>query len=238
MPIEAIVFDVDNTLVDHVKMKFQCAYAGMDKMIERGLPITKEDARRILAELFRNYGWEDPLLFWHAAEVAGVKKDVDIERFAQIGKTTYRKKQRDHLKPYEGVPETLAHLRDRKIQLAILSDAPRLKVFDRLCDIDLEPFFENNVVGGDYEDKYKKPHPDAFRKVLLLLGRESPENVMMVGDNPIRDIMGARNFGFTTAFAKYGYVLQPGEDINTVKTRADYVLEQFPDLVAIVEKNP
>lgn len=234
MPIEAIVFDIDNTLVDFHTMKLACTQAGLDKMIARGMPITADEGKRIVPEVFRNYGWEDQMLFWHVAEFAGVKEEIELERYSQIGKIAYRRKQREFLSPYEGVQQTLAELKKRGIAIAILSDAPRHKVFDRLCDSDLEPYFENNVVGAT-EDAHKKPSPKAFEKVLSVLGRQTSQNVMMIGDHPVRDILGARNYGFTTAWAKYGYFPALGEDVNAIKTRADYVLERFSDILRTIE---
>ena len=236
MPIEAIVFDIDNTLVDFHTMKLACTQAGLDKMIERGMPITADEGKRIVPEVFRNYGWEDQLLFRHVAEFAGVRQEVELERYSQIGKIAYRRKQREFLQPYEGVSPTLEELKKRKIALAILSDAPRYKVFDRLCDTDLEPYFENNVVGA-VDDSHKKPHPSAFETVLSLIGRKTPENVMMIGDHPVRDILGARNYGFVTAWAKYGYFAQQGENIESIQTRAHYVLERFNDILKKVEEH-
>lgn len=234
--ITATVFDVDNTLVDFYTMKKHCVDAGLDKMIARGLPITKDEGKKIIEDIFINEGWEDPLLFWHAAQYCGIKNDVTIERFAQIGKTAYRLRQREFLKPYDGIRETLDALREQKIQTAILSDAPRLKVFDRLCDTDLDHYFEDRVVGNNNEPKNKKPSAVAFQRVLAVLGRDSPEGVLMVGDQPIRDVLGAKNYGFMTAWAKYGYLPKQGEDINKVTVRADYVLEKPTDLIDIVKK--
>jgi len=236
MGIEAIVFDVDNTLFDFMTMKLESSYHAIAKMISRGLPMTTEEAKRTLPEIFRNFTWEDPLLFWHVAQWAGVKDQVSLERYAQMGKVAYRKKQSQIMKPYEGVPETLTALKEKGTQLAILSDAPRLKVFDRLCELELDPYFENRVVGNENDDQTKKPSAEAFERVLGVLGRKQPENVLMVGDHPVRDILGAKNYGFLTAWAKYGYYPQKDEDKNAVQTRADHVLGQFSDLLAVVQK--
>lgn len=233
--ITAIVFDFDNTLVDFHTMKFVCSDAGIEKMINRGLPATLDEAKSIRDEVFRNYGWEDPRLFWHIAEFCGVKEPVSLERYAQLGKTAYRKRQRDYLAPYDGVPATLAKLTEGGIALAVLSDAPRLKVFDRLCDSDLEPYFEDRVVGKDKKQRHLKPSPRAFKRVLDVLERETPEGVLMVGDHPVRDILGAKTYGFQTAWAKYGYTPKTGEQKDAVQTRADYVLEHFTDLSKIVQ---
>lgn len=235
MGIEAIVFDVDNTLFDFMTMKLESSYHAIEKMISRGLPIDMAEAKRMLPEIFRNFTWEDPMLFWHVAQWAGIKDTVSLERYAQMGKVAYRKKQAQIMKSYDGVPETLNALKEKGTRLAILSDAPRLKVFDRLCDLDLDSYFENRVAGNENDDKTKKPSPEAFENVLKVLGRDAPKNVLMVGDHPIRDIIGAKNYGFLTAWAKYGYHVGKDEDRNAIKTRADYLLGQFSDLIAIVK---
>ena len=40
---------------------------------------------------------------------------------------------------------------------------------------------------------YEKPHPEAFRMALREAG--SPEQVWMVGDNPVADVQGAESLG-------------------------------------------
>ena len=233
--ITATVFDIDNTLWNYYKMKKECVDAGLDKMIERGLPVTKEEGKRIVEDVFINHTWEDQRLFWHVAEHAGITNKITIERFAQLGKTAYRLHQREFLKPYDGVKAMLTAYKEYNVPTAILSDAPRLKVFDRLCDLGLEPYFEDRAVGAEkYEER--KPEKIAFKRVLAVLGRKSPEGVLMVGDHPNRDIMGAKKYGFMTAWAKYGYIPKPGEDVNTMKVRADYVLEKPMDLIDIVKE--
>ena len=235
--IKAVVFDVDNTLVDFYTMKKRCMLAGLKKMVERGLPVASlAEAERITDEVFRNEGWEDQLLFWHVAEYAGVTEEVSLQRFAQLGKTAYRKHQRDYLNPYKGIAEVLEYLKSQNIPTAILSDAPRLKVFDRLCDAGLEPFFEDRVVGAEKNDPHKKPNQVAFKRILEVLGIDSPEGILMVGDQPYRDVLGAKNNGFLAAWAKYGYIPKPDEDIHKVQTRADYVLETPSDLLNILKK--
>ena len=52
----------------------------------------------------------------------------------------------------------------------------------------------------------------------------------MVGDWPERDIIGAKNVGMKTAFAKYG------DTFNTKNSGADYVLEDISDLINIINK--
>ena len=53
-----------------------------------------------------------------------------------------------------------------------------------------------------------------------------PEECIMVGDWPERDIKGASQIGMKTAFARYGSMKKTA--------KADYVLNDIKDLIRIV----
>ena len=50
----------------------------------------------------------------------------------------------------------------------------------------------------------------------------------MVGDWPERDVLGAKQIGMKTAFAKYG------DTFGTINSGADYDLEDIAELYAII----
>lgn len=236
-PIDVILFDVDETLVDFMSMKKNCVNAGLEKMIMRGLPVADvAEGHRVVDEVYRNFGMEDKMLFWHVAQYAGVTVEVTKERLAQIGKTAYRKHQRDFLAPYDGVIDTLQELTKRGITMGVLSDAPRDKIFDRLCDADLDQYFEDNVVGGNDNRKLLKPSENAFKRALRMMGCKNGKGVLMVGNDPVRDVGGAKDAGLQAAWAKYGFEPRRNEDVSKMKTRADYVLDKFSDLLQYVKK--
>ena len=202
-PIDVILFDVDETLVDFMGMKKECVTAGLERMIARGLPVADIAAgQRVVDEVYRNFGMEDKMLFWHVAQYAGVTTEVTKERLAQVGKTAYRKHQRDYLAPYESVPETLAELKTRGILIGVLSDAPRIKIFDRLCDAGLEQYFDDYVIGGNDNRKLLKPSEHAFKRALRMMGCKNGKGVLMVGNDPVRDVGGAKDAGLQAAWAK------------------------------------
>ena len=55
-----------------------------------------------------------------------------------------------------------------------------------------------------------------------------PEEALMVGDWAERDIVGAKNVGMKTAFAKYG------DTFNTEEHNADYELNDISELIDII----
>jgi putative hydrolase of the HAD superfamily len=65
-----------------------------------------------------------------------------------------------------------------------------------------------------------------------------PKDCLFVGDNPSRDIKGAKEVGMKTAWAKYGHVNQyvgysaPNKEDEKL---ADFVLEKPSKLIEVVE---
>ncbi|MGB4101908.1 MAG: TIGR01459 family HAD-type hydrolase [Alphaproteobacteria bacterium] len=62
-------------------------------------------------------------------------------------------------------------------------------------------------LGGDVRDNYGKPHPEIFRRMLQQLGAP-PERTLMIGDNLLTDITGARALHIPTLWI-YGGVHLP-----------------------------
>jgi len=61
--IKAILFDLDNTLIDFMKMKHECCKVAIDAMIKAGLKVEKKKALQILYKLYDEYGIEYQLNF-------------------------------------------------------------------------------------------------------------------------------------------------------------------------------
>ena len=222
--IKAVVFDLDNTLVDFMKMKEQSIMAAIDAMIDAGLKMDKEEARRKLYAIYDKEGIEFQRVFdTFFQEEFG---QVDPKMHA-AGIVAYRKAREAALVLYPHVNLTLMELTRRGIKLAVVSDAPRLQAWLRLCYLGLQHMFDYVVT---YEDTgEKKPSPAPFRKVLSLLGIR-PEEALMAGDWTERDITGAATLGMKTAFARYG------DTFGTKESGADYDLGDIVELVAIVDQ--
>ena len=109
------------------------------------------------------------------------------------------------------------------------------KAWLRLTEMGAADYF--NVVVA-YTGK-RKPHPLPLRRAVKALGIK-PENILFVGDDPRRDIRGAKWMGMKTALARYG--LQDHFRKYANKYKADYGLESFKDILKIIcsaySKNP
>jgi HAD superfamily hydrolase (TIGR02253 family) len=221
--IKAVLFDLDNTLIDFMRMKRASIDAALNAMLGAGLNMDKEKASKKLYELYSKHGIEHQKIFQKF--LGKVMKKVDYKILA-AGIVAYRKVQLGVLEPYAMVIPTLIKLREKGLKLAIVSDAPRLRAWIRLVEMRLHDFFD--VVVTFEDTRKRKPHKAPFEEALKRL-KLKPEECLMVGDWPERDIKGAKELGMKTAFAKYGAT-------KDVASKADYELKSVEDVLKVVEK--
>ncbi len=221
--IKAIIFDLDNTLMDFMRLKKASCEEAISAMIDSGLRMDKDNALKILFDLYEIYGIEDKEIFQKFLKKTTGKIDHKI---LANGIVAYRRVKNSYLAPYPGVTSTLLKLKQRGIKLAIVSDAPRLRAWTRLASLRLTDYFDI-VVTFDDTKKYK-PSPEPFKKALLKL-KAKPGETLVVGDWPARDVEGAKKLGMKSCFAKYGAVRR----FDNVK--ADFVLENIRQLLDIVK---
>ena len=61
--IKAIIFDLDNTLIDFWGAKETSINAAIDAMIKSGLKMKKKTALKLIFELYKKYGIEHGKIF-------------------------------------------------------------------------------------------------------------------------------------------------------------------------------
>lgn len=221
--IRAILFDLDNTLTDFVKMKDGAILAAIEAMIDMGLPLAPEEARRRIYAIYDREGIEYQYVFDQF--LRGVYGDVPPAVLA-AGIIGYRRARDSNLVLYPHVQSTLVALLRRGVRLAVLSDAPSLQAWQRLHNLSLQHFFEFVITFDDTRER--KPSPAPFRRALELLGLPAPE-VLMVGDWPERDMRGAAALGLRTVYARYGDIHRVGP------SGADREIDDIAELLEIVE---
>ncbi len=220
--IKAVIFDLDNTLIDFLRMKKLSCDAAVSAMIGAGLNADKEKATKELFDLYNQYGMEDKVIFQRLLEkLAG---EVNYEILAS-GIVAYRRVRASFLEPYPNVGKVLYELKRKSIKLAIVSDAPRLKAWIRLVSMKINHYFDLVVTFDD--TKEFKPSNKPFMVVFDKMGLK-PHECLMVGDWPERDIKGAKQLGMLTCFAKYG-------NPEASAPEADYEINDIKELLEIVE---
>lgn len=221
--ITAVVFDLDNTLVDFMLMKRNAVKAGIGAMIDAGLSFTHSEIDTRINEIYKEQGIEYQRVFNALLESLTGRIDPKI---LAAGIIAYRRAREATLVTYPHVHMTLFRLSRMGLKLGVVSDAPQLEAWLRLCYLNLHHIFDAVVTFEDTGER--KPSPVPFQRIMELLAAK-PEETLMVGDWEERDIKGARNVGMKTAFARYG------DTFDTKETSADYELNDISELIVIAE---
>lgn len=204
--IQAVVFDLDGVLVDSfavMRQAFMTAYA---EVVGSGTPPFEEYNRhlgRYFPDIMRIMG-------------------LPLEMEEPFVRESYRLA---HLvKPFDGVREMLATLRERRIATAVATGKSGVRARALLEQLEMLPFFDH-VIGSD-EVARPKPAPDIVQRALELLD-VSPTNAVMVGD-AVTDLESARGAGVTAVAALWG---ECDEDL-LLAAEPDIVIRQPADLLA------
>jgi phosphoglycolate phosphatase len=213
--IQAVIFDLDGTLVD-----------------------SAEDLRAALNQLLSELG----LRSIEAAEVHGMigdgvlklverglsaaganstQAEVVLPRFLEI----YQADPAKLTRPYAGVVETLSALKRARIRMAVVTNKPFTAAMQILQALSLADYFLA-VVGGD-SLPYRKPRPEpmleAIRQLRVGLGQS-----IVVGDN-IHDVEAAHAAGMRCIAVSYGYHHLPPSEFD-----ADHLVDRFEQIVPLV----
>ncbi|HKI78641.1 MAG TPA: TIGR02253 family HAD-type hydrolase [Ignavibacteriaceae bacterium] len=222
--IKAVVFDLDNTLVDFMKMKRRSIEEAIPAMIDAGLSITQTEANKVIDEIYKEQGIEYQQVFDMFLQRVLNKIDYKI---LSAGIVAYRRAREAALTPYPHVYSTLNKLLKMGIKMGILSDAPSKEAWLRLAYLNFHHIVDAVVTFEDTGER--KPQPAPFLMVLKKL-EVKPQEALMVGDWAERDIIGAKNLGMKTAFAKYG------DTFDTKLHDAEYELNDVSELIDIIIK--
>lgn len=222
--IRAVLFDLDNTLTDFMHMKEVAIRAAVLGMVEMGLPMAADEAQREIYRIYEQQGIEYQRVFDQFLEKTTGR--VPPEMLA-AGIIQYRRARDAALTPYRHVPMVLLELLRRGFRLAVVSDAPAVQAWQRLHQLGFQHVFQPVVTFDDTGER--KPSPRPFRRALELLDLPA-EAVLMVGDWPARDMIGAAGVGMLTAFARYG------DTFGTDVSGADFDLDDIQQLLPILER--
>ncbi|MEW5996042.1 MAG: HAD-IA family hydrolase [Candidatus Micrarchaeota archaeon] len=200
--LKAILFDLDNTLIDFMRFKRETAKAAAKAMVEKGLPDTVPNVYRKIFQTYDRYGIEYQKTFYRVVKSYRNRKleTGNREHIQQAAIIAYLKRKFSVLRSYPSVKPVLEKL-GKRFRLGIVTDAPRNKAWQRLVLCGLDGMFEFVVTADDAGKK--KPHRAPFRMALERVNVE-PSEVLFVGDNPGRDMEGAKRMGMKTCLAEYG----------------------------------
>jgi phosphoglycolate phosphatase len=214
--LNAIIFDLDGTLVDSAR----------DLQEAVNLLLAEEGLRQLsLDEVKSMIGDGVAKLVERAMLATGgdlTRCSQFVARFLEI----YEADPTRHTQSYPGVQTTLEDLHRRGVPMAVVTNKPYAATIEILDALGLRGFF-GAVIGGDTLPE-RKPHPAPILLALERLGAR-PDAALMVGDN-YHDVQAARAAGIRAFAVTYGYSHKPHAELG-----ADRLLDRMPDLLPVID---
>jgi putative hydrolase of the HAD superfamily len=190
-PYDAILFDLDNTLIPFLEPLRRWAEAWADE----AHPQDPDPVREALLDATLD-AREDPE---RAVREVADEWDLDDER--QAATEAARRVYWRALTPYPGIRATLARLDHAGIPLGVVTDAPRERAAVRLSATQLTRRFDVIVTRDDTDGGKTNARP--FHLALEDLDAD-PADALMVGDWPAFDVRWPNRIGMDTVLAAWG----------------------------------
>lgn len=218
MPIDAVFFDLDGTLVDtapdfHVVVNQLRAEHGLPALDYAPIRATVSDGAAALVRMALQLN----------------DTDATFEPARQRLLALYEAQAHQASIPFEGITETLQWLADRNIHWGIVTNKPARYAEPLMQALNLQP--THAVLLCPDHVTHRKPHPEPLFRACELTGAR-PVHSVYVGDH-IRDIESGRNAGLKTVAAAYGYV--HGDD-DAAGWQAHHLVQSASELPALLHQ--
>jgi phosphoglycolate phosphatase len=221
-PIEAVLFDLDGTLIDSVPdlaAAIDIMLQSLGKAPAGEMKVSRwvgNGASALVKRALADHDKGDEL------ESAEYTSAYPIFEFAYAQRLT----QATGL--YDGVLSALADLSAADIKLGLITNKPRLFTLPLLRALNIHHYFSDVICGDDLE--HKKPHPLPVLTALKNM-KVSAQQTIMVGDS-ISDVKSAAAAGVKTVAVTYGY--NHGISIRDASNelQADAFIDQIQQLLS------
>ncbi|MFH1642144.1 MAG: HAD family hydrolase [Nanoarchaeota archaeon] len=217
--IKAIIFDMDDTLYEeqqfvmsgfravseHLAAKYNLDCSNIFKILKHDFEngIRKKNFNILLKKLKLNESL-DHLIRIYREHIPKISLCPDAEQILKI---------------YKG-----------KLKLGLLTDGHIKTQNNKINSLDIRKYFDVIVI-NDITKGVSKANKEVFVKTLSMLKIKS-ENTLFIGDNPLKDFIGASQAGIISIRINRG----SGEYDKLVGDQADFTISTLLDIPKIIEK--
>jgi 2-phosphoglycolate phosphatase len=218
MPLKAVIFDLDGTLVDTAPdfcttVNLLRREEGLDHLSDEQIRRTVSNGARALINMAFGLEFTAP----------------GFDRLHQRLLEIYSEQLAVKTCAFPGIEESLAYLESRGLAWGIVTNKSHTYTGPIIEALALNPAPGTVICPEDV--KQTKPHPESLLLACSQLGCEASE-VIYVGDHK-RDIDCGKAAGSYTVAAAYGYV---GEGIDAADWQADHLIHSAHELLPVIEQ--
>ena len=189
---KAVIFDLDGTLSDSIASIKYCG----DKALEAfGIgPFSEQQYKYFVGDGAAN-------LIRRALAAGGDTEFVHFQEAYTLYRDIFRENCMYQVKPYEGILELIAGLKERGIKIAVLSNKPHVETVNVIETLFGEGCFDS--IQGQKENVAIKPSPEGVFQIMEMLELAAGE-VLYLGDTAT-DMKTGKSAGAFTVGALWGF---------------------------------
>lgn len=241
--ITAVIFDMDDTLIDWSGQEIFGAEIGQRHLRRAYTYLTDQGFELPPQEqFFDSFGqvlvqsWNEAKQTWAGVALADVLREtlaavglepaqVDIDTLLHV----YEWEPVPGVRPFPDTLPVLQTLKQQGYKIGLVTNAMQPMW---MRDVELEhygilPYLDARITSGD--TGHMKPHPAIYERILALLDVDDPDQAVFVGDRPENDIAGANDVGLTSVLITPNHLQY---DLKNVQP--DYTINRLADLLPIL----
>lgn len=232
--LEAIFFDIDDTLFSTSEFARSARRASVDAMLAAGLSVAREELLAELDEVVKeftsNYEHHFDKLLQRLPRRA--TKGVNAPLVVAAGVVAYHETKFRELVAYPDAITLLRRLHKTKLTLGVITDGLEVKQAEKLVRLKVLPYMAPQAVYISDSVGINKPNPKLYLRACADLNLK-PAAVMYIGDNPKSDVDPPNRLGMITVRMRRSgkYKDQEGE------TKPRYEVADFNDLATILTRD-
>lgn len=198
----AIFLDMDDTILDDSGSIDHCWRAACDRYVSQLSPYTTDEIYGAIRRYAKWYWGDDNRHRQGRLALEAARREIVGEALKRLGADRpqianhladlYSALREESTAPFPGAIDTLRHLRDRGIRLALITNGNGMSQRQKIVKHGLLPFFDTILIEGEFGAG--KPDAQVYRYVLEQMKVEAAET-WMVGDNLEWDVAGAQQVG-------------------------------------------
>ncbi len=223
--IQAILFDLDDTLYDEmqfVKSGFKAVSLNMSKSNN----IEQKVVYQMLLDVQEEHGRGKTF------DIILKKLSLYDEKLTSKLVEVYRT-HKPNLFLYPEVSTVLSNLRKQGYKLGIITDGNVEVQRKKIDALKIKDFFDCMIFSDEYGIEKQKPDPLPYQKAMEKLEASTNETVY-IGDNPYKDFISARKLGIFTIRIMRG-------QYKNIKLRKEYEsdcqIQNLEDISNIIKRN-
>ena len=189
---KAVIFDLDGTLSDSIA---SIKYCGDKALGTFGFgPFSEQQYKYFVGDGAAN-------LIRRALAAGGDTELVHFQEAYALYREIFRENCMYQVKPYDGIPELIAGLKERGIKIAVLSNKPHVETVNVIETLFGEGCFDS--IQGQKENVAIKPSPEGVFQIMKML-ELTAEEILYLGDTAT-DMKTGKSAGAFTVGALWGF---------------------------------